>query len=835
MITKPTNSPFSKEVPGLLNSHLEHLKASAVSIDVIKERGYKTILGKKELKDAGFSKAQQRAPGILIPLYGPDGTAVGFQYRPDHPREKENGKFIKYENPVGSMVRLDVPPRCRPAIADPSAELWFTEGVKKADALATVGACAVCLTGVWGFKGKNPYGSSTVLADFDYIALEGRHCYLVFDSDLATNPSVRHALDRLEEHLNRKGAMVSRIFLPPGPNGEKIGADDYLAGGHSLEDIKALVNREPPPVPPKIKRFPTQYDIVDGIICWVKNTSEGISEIPLCNFNARVTEDISRDNGVETTRFLKIEGALPGNKALPVIEVSASEFTNLSWVASKWGVRAIIAAGQNAKDRLREAIQLQSKEALSRMVYTHTGWREIDGEMYFLTGSGALGRDDIEVELEPDLQNYQLLPATGDAADAIKKSLDFCLVAPPETTFPLWAAMYLAPLTEFIDTSFTVFLVGSSGSYKSTMTALALSHFGTFDAKHLPAAWRASQNALEYLLFSCKDIPLVIDDWAPGQDTNKARDLEVKAEYIIRAQGNRQARQRMKPDTTMRAAYIPRGLLVTSGEQLPSGHSHTARIFSIEIERSEVDIAYLGTAQGETVSYCRAMAYYITWLKSSFGKLKQALRKRWNEYRDKVLNESSHPRMAEDIASLYIAAELTMEFAQEYHAITDSLAKEFKEQAWDIFCTLAARQAGRIEEERPSHRAMAILNTMVDQGIAVFLNRDDMSPKTPAPGIRHVGWFENRNGTGPIFYLNPIAAHAAIVEYSQKTGNPFTIKPDALWQDLKRMGYSECDEGRVSKVIKVYGKAVRVIMLKKSQALIYFSGNCGNCGNDDDI
>jgi len=208
------SGPFSAQVPELLEKHLGHLLASAISPDVIRERGYRSLLGKHDLKELAFSKVQQRCTGILMPLHGVDGTIVGHQYRPDSPRVNAKGKPVKYENPTGSSVRLDVPSRCREHLGDPSVPLWFTEGVKKVDALATAGACAIGLTGVWGFKGKNPLGGTTVLADFDYITLKNRDVYLCFDSDSATNPHVGAALMRLKEHLSRKGARVRIIRLP---------------------------------------------------------------------------------------------------------------------------------------------------------------------------------------------------------------------------------------------------------------------------------------------------------------------------------------------------------------------------------------------------------------------------------------------------------------------------------------------------------------------------------------------------------------------------------------------------------------------------------------------
>ena len=244
-MVSPPSAPFSTEVPQLLQSHLDHLKASAISTDVIRERGYISILGKKPLAELGFSPAQQRTPGILIPLRGVDGGQVGHQYRPDNPRTNLAGKPVKYENPPGSRIRLDCPPRSQPMLADPSIPLWITEGSKKADALASRDACAISLTGVWGFKGKNQAGGVTILADWDHVTLRDRTVYLAFDSDVTTKKQARQALDRLAEHLHRKGALLSVIYLPQqGRN--KVGIDDYLAD-HTLEEALELAEEAESP------------------------------------------------------------------------------------------------------------------------------------------------------------------------------------------------------------------------------------------------------------------------------------------------------------------------------------------------------------------------------------------------------------------------------------------------------------------------------------------------------------------------------------------------------------------------------------------------------------
>jgi hypothetical protein len=234
---------------------LEHYKmlseGSGISDEVIELRPYRTITEPKDLEPYGFSRVQARnVPGLLLPVNCTDGTNGLTVYRPDIPRvvvdkTKRNAdgshkeRVIKYEMPPKIGVRLDCPRICRQALADPDKPIWFTEGQKKADALASRGLVAIALLGVWNFKGANSFGGVTLLADFDYIALKNRDARVVFDNDLMAKPGVRKALERFTEHLQRKGAHVAAVYLPM-HGGEKVGVDDYLLT-HSVEDLEGLI------------------------------------------------------------------------------------------------------------------------------------------------------------------------------------------------------------------------------------------------------------------------------------------------------------------------------------------------------------------------------------------------------------------------------------------------------------------------------------------------------------------------------------------------------------------------------------------------------------------
>jgi len=257
-------------IPTLSQHHYEMLKASAIADDVIKERGYKTVTEAKELKTLGFSDSQIRVPGLLLPLHSTDGENPLYVFRPDNPRvfedkkhRNEDGtykqKIIKYEMPKGGQMRLDVPPRCWPNIGDPTIPLWITEGQKKADALASIGFCAIALLGVWNFVGTNDRGGKVFLADFMDIAMNGgRPVRIVFDSDVMTKPEVKQALDILTQRLQKKGAMVQAVYLPGGKN--KIGVDDWLAEGHTGEELEDLVEGPRP----ALKIAPPIVELLDA-------------------------------------------------------------------------------------------------------------------------------------------------------------------------------------------------------------------------------------------------------------------------------------------------------------------------------------------------------------------------------------------------------------------------------------------------------------------------------------------------------------------------------------------------------------------------------------------
>ena len=233
----------------------ELITESSIDPAIVAERGYESI----HRPTNGDQRQRERLnrlkiptwatgndpdfPGILIPMYGPTGQRVSVQWKPRRP-VNHNGKPIKYASPKGQTNRLDVHPRNRDKIADPTAEVWITEGIKKADSLTSRGLCVIALTGVFNWRSR-----LGTLGDWEDVPLKGRVVTICFDADARTNPNVLNAMIRLGNWLKHsKGAKTINYLIVPGEvNGKKVkGVDDFFAAGGTINELRAAATTTQP-------------------------------------------------------------------------------------------------------------------------------------------------------------------------------------------------------------------------------------------------------------------------------------------------------------------------------------------------------------------------------------------------------------------------------------------------------------------------------------------------------------------------------------------------------------------------------------------------------------
>ncbi len=218
------------------------VEGSGVAPEVLERYCVRTIQRGRDLP-RGFSRRQRlRAPGMLFEAVRPNGE-IGYSFRPDRPDPENPGH--KYEQPCKAYGAagntLGVYETSPGLLEDTSVPVCFVEGHKKAlSMVSSYGAAGrdlvvVAIAGVWNWLSKGP------IPDIEGLALEGRECWVVFDSDMLTKSGVQDAAGRLSGYLKGRGGKVRVTYLHHLPDGSKCGADDFFALGGTVEGLEELM------------------------------------------------------------------------------------------------------------------------------------------------------------------------------------------------------------------------------------------------------------------------------------------------------------------------------------------------------------------------------------------------------------------------------------------------------------------------------------------------------------------------------------------------------------------------------------------------------------------
>lgn len=613
-----------------------------------------------------------------------------------------------------------------------------------------------------------------------------------------------------------------------------------LRGKVSLKKLDKAIKAQKP----KAKVLDSSYFVVDGEICKWKGDGEAPVPSPLCNFEAKIVEDVTYDDGAEKIRKLTIEGKQKSGQNLPKIEVLSKRFSSMSWVSEKWPATAIVRAGNGNKDYLREAIQILSGEIKEKNVYGHSGWRKIGDEWVYLHREGAIAADGlvegVDVNLGDDGSNLNdfclpMPPKGKELKMDIEGSLTLMKLAHDRVMIPLLAAIYRSILGEAVPMKLTLFIIGPTGCRKSQLAGLAQSHFGpAFNGSHLPANFSSTANAIERQAFLTKDAIFTIDDYAPGLSETHARKVTAIAERLIRNQGNRAGRGRMNADSSLKKEYCSRAGLIMTGEDCPPMESIRGRMVILELSHEDVNLEILTAAQkaAEEGIFAGAISGFIQWLAPQMDDLKETLKDEEIQLRDGYLEKefgSAHGRTPENLASLMLGWKTYLSFAVAVGAITEVRKQELIARAEAAFEEIASSQREFTKSEDPTVKFFEMIKTALMSGKAHVDAKDAMRvnyehPEPPentnlwgwskrlttddewvAAGPR-IGWVD-----GCCLYLEPGAAYS-VANIVAREHNTFLPGEKTLWKRINEKGLLlSTEKGKNSVKAKVGGTWQRVL------------------------
>jgi hypothetical protein len=559
--------------------------------------------------------------------------------------------------------------------------------------------------------------------------------------------------------------------------------------------------------------------------------------VPLANFTAEIVKETRTIDGLSSSTTLTIKGQQKSKKppengveekpvTLPEVTIDAGEFTTFQWVLRAWGSRCVIYPGGSAKDDLRTAIQLTSHPAVSEIFGT-MGWQEdAKGEKMFLHSGGAIKSDGndpkVTVVLPPELKRFNLNDGEPgcDDVEAFLTSLECIKLGPPEIMWPLWASTYATILGPC---DFAVHLTGRSGTYKSEVTSLFQAHYGgSIDARHLPASWSSTANALEAQAYFAANAVMVLDDFVPTGTSYQQKSYQTTADRLIRGQGNQAGRARLSDAASFKSAYYPRGLIMSTGEDTPEGHSIRARMLILELSPGDIDVATLTKLQAKRKQMTVAMTAFVKdacdtvspEISKNGQLMTPELQQRVNEVRD-ILIQIGHSRTPPMLARLIATVETVLQWAAERGLIDDKKAGELNEQANEAIVTAGQKQASYLESADPVAILLNAIRTALSSqkghirsmsgGVPTraeqlgwtTINATGEMTKYKAGGST-IGWIDRDDDT---IYLEADLAFSAA---KKEAGNELSITKPTAWKRLKDAGMlKRTDASRSRNTIRV--------------------------------
>jgi DNA primase catalytic core len=589
---------------------------------------------------------------------------------------------------------------------------------------------------------------------------------------------------------------------------------------------------------------------------WMKSAQDGngmemMSEIrngglyfkgeALGNFWARITNEQSLDDGINPLKVrYRIEGGLEGGNPLQPVFVDAVELAKMDWVSSNWGMRVIQYLAPKNRYIMARAIQEVSMEEVVReRLFTYTGWVEMDGKRGYLTSSGLLTEQGLDESVRVDLGNnnlrhYALCEPPQNAADrqaAADATLSFLKLGPRTVTAPLWAAIFASPLTSLRSLNTVVNVYGTTQSGKSTLSHLALTHFGKGFIKgrdyNAPIDWMATITSIEGGMFITKDAAFIIDDFAPQfASAHDAKDMHKKAGQVVRSVGNRSARSRSRADLSQQTTRFPRGLVVMTSENPLVGQSVVGRMLYVPMSPGDVlpagsgksgrgydainhlqEIAQQGILAGAMSLYIQYLARHWDRVAVEFPQMVDAASETFR------MTYQVQNRLPDTYGVLDAAQTLAVRAFVEMGLLNATLAEQIIGDNSKALVDLVTRQADRVAEESPIRKVFEALSNLLVEKKIYFAPRTQMENFVAPDRAELVGYFDPGNSS--ILYLRTEACLTAAKTFWRGLDQHLDIMPDALRRQVQQTPnlLAERDARQVEVLKHCGGFNVRVLAI----------------------
>jgi hypothetical protein len=328
-------------------------------------------------------------------------------------------------------------------------------------------------------------------------------------------------------------------------------------------------------------------------------------------------------------------------------------------------------------------------------------------------------------------------------------------------------------------TRYGLWLVGPSGSGKSFITKLFQCFFGPFGIEGRVASWSSTTNALQYIGYHFKDCIFLIDDYKPGTLSEKS------VVQFLQNYADAYGRSRLTAAIKSQKDYFVRGALISTGEDMPSGHaSLIARSLILSITKREAIIKKGQRCLNLCSKYSAITARYIQYLLRR-PNLEKRVRTQYSKHHAAFLKgirrEENAVRLARNLALNCTGFYWFTRFLKANRSSLD--IDQMRKQHRKLLFMLRSSMLGLVSQEQPGE----VFVRTIMEGLtsrACYLQSPGDQESTPARS--YVGF--RKGGDNRFIYLYPQGAVSFVRLQQQHLGRSYDWSIPAISKALRRMG-----------------------------------------------
>ncbi len=581
------------------------------------------------------------------------------------------------------------------------------------------------------------------------------------------------------------------------------------------------------------------YEVHNNCYVLVETNRAKPKHSAISNFTARITREITKTDGVTEAKVFRIEGYHSDGTYFPEIEVDAKSFTSTDWVMELWGTKAEICVGTKFKDHFCAAIKRLS-EPCAEKVYLHTGWVKHDGRFSYLSSSGGIGCEGLNpnmlTQLSGSMAAYDLPAPSGTPPLSVEYVLGaFAELIEDGSALLMLGGVFRSLLSEFKPCSVSLYLQGTTGTYKTATVGVLQAFFGDkFNGTCLPENWSSTANAIEKKMSLAKDALFVIDDFVARGTAYEVARLQRDAERVFRSQGNLSARGRLNQFMEVRKESIPRGMVCATGEDVPHEQSLQARLLIFSIKKGTTRLNILSELQRHAADGRLALmtAEFLCWLArlADENKVKPLINDIEIDLRGR-LPEEGHARTQSNLVQVLTGIWVYMRYARDQGYIDKNIEEGFKARSLLMAKDIADHQAITDKTSSIAHRFIELLQSALSQALCHLVDPDGYKPEIPlSVGWRSMGAgeyvrFEGQGAkvgwiSDECIYLDLTATQSVLKKLSGTAGNYLGSSDSAIQKALFEAGLlTDKSKNRYTKKVTLEGSRRTVLCVDRDAVL----------------